>query len=124
MAVSETTGDAALESSTWWLTVGVCLAGIAVVSVLGAFAVHQACYHPLPPVNLPIPGTPRADYCGRVEAFHLWPFLIGTPIVLTCLALLVSWRHVRIALALTAIIAVVVLVNAFVVHQLEWSVTI
>ena len=123
MAQTETTAEAASRSA-WWITVGACLTGIAAISVLGAFAVHQACYHPPPPVELPVHGTPRAEYCGRVESLHLWPFLTGVPIVLTCLALLVSWRHVRIALVLTALIATAVLVNAFVVHQLEWSVTI
>lgn len=123
MAISETASETS-DRYTWWITVGICLTGIAAVSALGAFAVHQACYHPPPPVNLPIPGTPRAEYCTRVESLHLWPFLIGVPMALTSLALLISWRHVRIALALTAIIAVVVFANAVVVHQLESAVTI
>lgn len=123
MALSETASETS-DHSVWWITVGVCLTGIAAISVLGALGVHQACYHPPPPVDLPLPGTPRARYCGRVESLHLWPFLTGVPIVLTCLALLASWRHVRVAFVLTALIATAVLVNAFVVHELEWSTTL
>lgn len=123
MALFETATETS-KRSAWWITVGVCLAGIALVSASGAFAVHQACYHPPPPVDIPVPGTPRADYCTRIEKLNLWPFLMGVPIALTCLTLLVSWRHVRTALALTALIATAVLVNALVVHQLEASVTI
>lgn len=108
----------------WWITVGVCLMGMAVVSVLGAFAVHQACYHPPPSIGRVIPGTPRGEYCARVESFHLWPFLIGVPMLLTGLALLVGWCRMRIAFTLTALIAAAVLINALVVHELQASVTI
>lgn len=123
MTLSETANETT-SPSAWWITVGVCLTGMAVVSVLGAFAVHQGCYHPPPPVVTPDPGTARGEYCACVESLHLWPFLIGVPMVLTGLALLLSWRHVRIALALTALIATAVLVNAFVANQLESAFTI
>lgn len=46
-------------------------------------------------------------------------FVSGLPIVLRRLALLVNWLHVRIAVALTALIATAVLANSVVAHQLE-----
>lgn len=110
----------------WWITAGVLLAGVGAIAYACAVAVNHACYHAPPPVSIPVAGTPRAGYCDRVESLHLWWFLIGAPVLVTCIAFAAVHalrRRVPLALGLATLIALATIANAIVANQLEWSIT-
>jgi hypothetical protein len=112
------------DRTAWWLTVGASLTGVGLIAVACAVAVHHACYDTPPPVSVPDAGTPRALYCDRIESWHLWPFLIGAPLLLTALLLAVCRRRKLLALIVSTVVATCVLANAIVANQLTWALTI
>jgi len=96
---------------------------VALVGALSALGVHSACFNPPPPVSVPDPGTPRAEYCSAVIGAKPWILLTIVP----CALLAVAARFVRrpgLILALAIAICVVLIANVLVANDLGASATI
>jgi hypothetical protein len=89
-----------------------------------ALGVHRECYDAAPPVSVPDPGTPRADYCSALEHVSLVPALILIPLVATGIVLVVFRRRPVVAAVLVGVIIVAILVNLEIAVSLEHSLTI
>jgi hypothetical protein len=110
--------------ASWWLVLFL-LVTVAVVAVLGALAVHQACFHPPPPVDLPDPRTPRGRYCKVVLPSDPWISFPAGAVVLAGLFVIVTrhrWPWALVALA--ALICTAFAVNAIIVNELVSAQTI
>lgn len=108
--------------------VAAALAGFLVVAVaagLGAVLFHGACFEPGPPVDRPMPGTPRAGFCSAAEATRPWLSMTLGPIVayLVAVALLRRRRLFWTGLAAIAIAAAVLSIAA-IADSLEFATTI
>jgi hypothetical protein len=110
--------------ASWWLVLFL-LVTVAVVSVLGALGVHQACFHPPPPVDLPDPRTPRGRYCSAVWPTEPWISFPVAAMVLTGVFVLATRRHWPWALVtFVALLCTAFVVNAIVVNSLVSAQTI
>jgi hypothetical protein len=106
------------------MLVGLSLGSVGLIALACAYGIDRACYHAGAPVRIAEIGTPRGSYCARIEDLHRWWFLIGTPLVLTVVALAATWRRKRPALILTGLIVLATIANLVVVNQMEWAHTI
>jgi hypothetical protein len=90
------------------------------VGVFGGYCsvlVHDACFHPPPPVLLPEPGTPRGRYCSAVIPEKPWILMLIAPCAIVLLTgLVVSKRRVAFVVAL--VLCVVLVANAIVANAL------
>jgi hypothetical protein len=96
---------------------------VALVGVLSALGVHSACFNPPPPVSVPSPGTPRAEYCSAVIGAKPWILLT----ILPCALVAVAARLVRrpgLTFALAIVICAVLIANVIVANDLGASTTI
>jgi hypothetical protein len=107
-----------------WLALLALTAGVAVVALACAAGVHQACFHPPPPVDRPDPGTPRGEYCAAVLPWHPWLSLTLGP----CLLVIALWmalpRRRVLVVGLAVAVCVALIANAAVVNSLESALTI
>lgn len=96
---------------------------VALVALCCAWAVHQACFHPPPPVTRPDGGTPRGGYCDAVNATRPWLSLtLGPTLAMTLIAL--SGRRLPwLVLAMAAIICAVMIANAIIANNLVSALT-
>ena len=93
-------------------------------AVVCARGVDQACHDAEPPVAVPTPGTPRADYCSALEHVPLVPALIAIALLATGIVLAVFRRRPVVAAVLVGAIIVATMVNLVVAVSLEHSLTI
>jgi hypothetical protein len=93
-------------------------------AIVCARGIDQACHDAEPPVAIPTPGTPRADYCGGLEHLPFLPTLIVVPLVMTGLALLACRRRPLLAVILVSLIVAVTFANLVLAISLEHSLTI
>jgi hypothetical protein len=93
-------------------------------AIVCARGIDQACHNAGPPVAIPTPGTPRADYCGGLEHLPFLPTLIVVPLVMTGLALFACRRRPLLAVILVALIVTVTFANLVLAISLEHSLTI
>jgi hypothetical protein len=96
---------------------------VALVGVLCALGVHSACFNPPPPVSVPDPGTPRAEYCSAVIGAKPWILLTIVPCALVAVAARVV-RRPGLIFALAIAICVVLIANVIVANDLGASMTI
>lgn len=52
-----------------WLLLTAIVVGVAILSAL---SLHHSCVHPPPPVSVPDPGTPRAEFCEAADTAVPW----------------------------------------------------
>src|SRR5258708_5080000 len=93
---------------------------VALVGVLSALGVHSACFNATPPVAVPEPGTPRAEYCSAVIGAKPWLLLTIVP----CALVAVAARLVRrpgLIFVLAIAICVVLVANMMVAADLGVS---
>ena len=102
----------------------IALAVVGSAAIVCARGIDRACHDAEPPVAIPTPGTPRADYCGGLEHLPFLPTLIVVPLLMTGLALLACRRRPRLAVVLVALIVVATFANLILAVSLEHSLTI
>ena len=102
----------------------IALAVAGCTSIVCARGIDQACHEAEAPVEIPTPGTPRADYCGGLEHLPFLPTLIAVPLLLTGLALLACRRRPRLAVILVGLIVAATLANLVLAISLAHSLTI
>jgi hypothetical protein len=96
---------------------------VALVGVLSALGVHSAYFNPPPPVSVPDPGTPRAEYCSAVIGAKPWILLTIVPCALLAVAARLA-RRPGLILALAIAICAVLIANVLVANDLGASATI
>ncbi len=96
---------------------------VALAGVLSALGVHSACFNPPPPVSVPTPGTPRAEYCSAVIGAKPWILLTIVPCALVAAAARVV-RRPGLIFALAIAICVVLIANVIIANNLGASTTI
>jgi hypothetical protein len=90
------------------------------VGVFGGYCsvlVHDACFHPPPPVSLPEPGTPRNHYCSAVVPEKPWILMVIAPCAIVLLTGLVVPRK-GVAFIVAVVLCVVLVANAIVANDL------
>jgi hypothetical protein len=96
---------------------------VALVALCCAWAVHEACFHPPPPVTRPDGGTPRGGYCDAINATRPWLSLTLGPTLVMALIALSARRLPWLVLAVAVIICVAMITNAIVAHNLVSALT-
>jgi hypothetical protein len=102
----------------------IALAVAGCTAIVCARGIDQACHDAEPPVAIPTPGTPRADYCGGLEHLPFLPTLIVVPLLMTGLALLACRRRPLLVVVLVGLIVAATLANLILVISLKHSLTI
>jgi hypothetical protein len=100
------------------------IGGVAIVAVASAAALHQACFHPPPPVDRPDPGTPRGEYCAAILPWHPWVSLTVGPCVLLAALRLALPRRRTVTVGFALLLCVVLIANAAIVNSLQSAFTI
>jgi len=120
-----------ISNSHWKREPGISLGGALIAlavsgstAIVCARGIDQACHDAEPPVAIPTPGTPRADYCGGLEHLPFLPTLIVVPLVMTGLALLACRHRPLLAVILVGLIVATTFANLVLAISLEHSLTI
>lgn len=82
--------------------------------------VHQACFEAFPFAK-PDPGTPRAGYCETVENPNMWISLTLVPVLGMMVFGLFARRRPWWVILCAGTICLLVVVNAVVVHNLDYA---
>jgi MYXO-CTERM domain-containing protein len=99
------------------------LIALAALSLICALIVHHWCIEPPPPVSVPDPGTPLADYCSAADTAHPWPLALLAP-VLAAFGIMLVRRRTRWTAWICLAIATAAVTNAIVASQLTSAHTI
>jgi hypothetical protein len=94
------------------------------VGVLCTAVVHSGCVNPGPPVSRPVPGTPRAGYCGTMDDPTLRAALVVLAVALVGLAGVAARRRPIWTLLATALVILALLADAVVATSLTFATTI
>jgi len=111
------------SAATHIVLIGMAIGAVAAVGALCALAVHHGCFNPPPPVTVPDPGTPRAEFCSAVHARAPWIAMILIPVVLVGAAGAIKGAG-RLLSVLTFVVCLVLLANAILANSLTSALTI
>lgn len=96
---------------------------IAIWAVFCAALVHHGCFEIDDSVSQPVPTTPRADYCGSIDAVDPWLWLTLLPTVFMATLAWLNRKRWRLVALFAFMLALALIANAVLANSLNYTIS-
>jgi hypothetical protein len=125
MSVQSHEARSPTSSGVWLGGLALQIAALLVVAVPLALAVRHGCIDPGPPVDRPVAGTARADYCNAIGGSTPWLLLVLLPVaVVTATSFVVRARSWWAGWISVLIVVAVLGLNALLLLSTDFATTV